>query len=193
MKGILNLTFLLFVALSHNIILSQPLQFAKEKIEIKIYNGYAVVTGDYTFINKNKKEITRTLFYPFPVNLSFSYPDTISVYDQNNKSVLFSKSSAGIYFGITVFTDSEATIKVKYTQRISSDTMKYILTSTQNWEHPLEKAVYKILLPKEFYLKDLSIKPYKKDSDSTYNIYIINIENFMPKTDLIVVWARRGK
>ncbi len=71
--------------------------------------------------------------------------------------------------------------------------MKYILTSTQNWIHPLEKAVYKILLPKEFYLKDISIKPYKKDSDSTYNIYIINKENFMPETDLIVVWARRGK
>ncbi len=75
MKGILNLTFLLFFTLSYyNIILSQPLQFAKEKIEVKVFNGYSVVTGDYTFINKNKKEITRTLFYPFPVNNLFFSP-----------------------------------------------------------------------------------------------------------------------
>ena len=193
MKGNLNLTFLLFIALSHNIILSQPLQFAKEKIEVKICDGYAVVTGDYIFINKNKKEITRTLFYPFPVNLSFSYPDTISVYDQNNKSISFTKSSAGIYFGVKVPADSETKVNVKYSQRISSDTMKYILTSTQNWIHPLKKAEYEIILPKEFDLKDLSIKPYKKDSDSTNNIYIINKQNFMPETDLTVTWARRGK
>ncbi len=140
MKGNLNLTFLLFIALSHNIILSQPLQFAKEKIEVKICDGYAVVTGDYIFINKNKKEITRTLFYPFPVNLSFSYPDTISVYDQNNKSISFTKSSAGIYFGVKVPADSETKVNVKYSQRISSDTMKYILTSTQNWIHPLKES-----------------------------------------------------
>jgi len=194
MKGISNLTFLLFFTLSYyNIILSQPLQFAKEKIEVKIYNGYAVVTGDYTFTNKNKNKLRSTLFYPFPVNQSHFYPDTISVYDQHNKTILFTKSSTGIYFRISVFPDSGTTISVKYSQRISSDTMKYILTSTQTWKHPLEKAEYIVSLPKQFDLKDISIKPYKKDSDSTDNIYIINKQNFMPETDLIIVWARRGK
>ena len=127
MMGTLNLTFLLFFTLSYyNIILSQPLQFAKEKIEVKVFNGYSVVTGDYTFINKNKKEITRTLFYPFPVNNLFFFPDTISVYDQNNKSISFTKSSAGIYFGIKVPADSETTVKVKYSERIASDMMNNI-------------------------------------------------------------------
>ena len=193
MKGILKLTFFLLIAPLYNITLSQPLQFAKEKIEVKINEGYSVVTGNYTFLNKNKNELSSTLFYPFPVSLSLSYPDTISVYNQNNKAIPFTKSSAGIYFNIKMSADSEATVNVKYCQKISSDTMKYILTSTQNWVHPLEKAEYKIMLPKEFDLEDISIKPYKKDSDSTNNIYIINKENFMPETDLIIVWARRGK
>jgi hypothetical protein len=194
MKGISNLTFLLFFTLSYcNIILSQPLQFAKEKIEVKIYNGYAVVTGDYTFTNKNKNKLRSTLFYPFPVNQSYFYPDTISVYAENNESISFTKSSTGVYFGIKVPADSETTVKVRYSQRISLDTMKYILTSTQSWIHPLEKAEYIISLPKEFDLKDISIKPYKKDSGSTDNIYTINKENFMPETDLIIAWARREK
>jgi hypothetical protein len=193
MKGILKLTFFLLTALSYNITLSQPLQFAKEKIEVKINEGYSVVTGNYTFLNKNKNELRSTLFYPFPVSLSLSYPDTISAYDQNHKAIPFTKSSAGIYFNIRMPADSETTVNVKYCQKTSSDTMKYILTSTQNWIHPLENAEYKIMLPKEFDLEDISIKPYKKDSDSTNNIYIINKENFMPETDLIIVWARRGK
>ena len=193
MKGISNLSFILFIVLPYNIILCQPLQFAKEKIEVKIYNDYSVVTGKYTFNNVSKNDLGTTLFYPFPVNSSYFYPDTISICDQDNKSTSFAKSSTGIYFVIKVPADSEAVIKVKYSQRISSDTMKYILTSTQNWIHPLEKAEYQIVLPKEFDLKDISIKPYEKDSSSTNNIYIINKQNFMPETDLIIVWARRGK
>ncbi len=174
MKGFFNLTFLLLITLSYNIILSQPLQFAKEKIEIKIHNSYSIVTGDYTFVNKNKSELSTTLFYPFPLNPFLSYPDTIIVYDANHKSILFTKSLDGIYFNIKVPIDSETTIKVKYSQKFSSNTMKYILTSTQKWVHPLEKAEYIISLPKEFDLKDISIKPYNKDSDPTDNIYIIN-------------------
>src|SRR3989339_150088 len=93
---------------------------------------------------------------------------------------------------IKVLPDSETTIKVSYRQKLTSEEMKYILTSTQSWKQPLEKAEYKILLTKKFELTNLSLKPDKKDSNSTYNIYYITKENFMPETDLIVKWARRG-
>ena len=193
MKGLLNIIFLFQIALSNNTILPQPLLFSEEAIEIKIYDGYTIVNGDYTFKNKSKNELTRALFYPFPVNLTSSYPDSIFVFVQDNKAISFTRSSTGIHFSIKVLPDSETTIKVSYRQKLTSEEMKYILTSTQSWKQPLEKAEYKILLTKKFELTNLSLKPDKKDSNSTYNIYYITKENFMPETDLIVKWARRGK
>ena len=192
-KGTINLIFLSCIIISFSTTISKPLHFSKEKIDIKIDEGLAIVNGTYTFINKSKNVLTRTLFYPFPVDKSFIYPDSIFVSDQNNKPIPFTKSSSGIYFSITAFTDSEATVKVTYLQRITSNEMKYILTSTQQWKQPLQKAEYKISLPIEFDLKSLSLKPDKENSNSTHNIYYITKENFMPETDLIITWARREK
>ena len=190
-KGMRNLIFLSSISIPFSTTISQPLYFSKEVIEIKICDGFAVVNGIYTFNCKSKNELTRTLFYPFYIDQSFSYPDSIFVSYKSNKTIRFTKSSAGIYFSITAAPDSETSINVTYLQRISSDEMKYILTSTQQWKLPLEKAEYKILLPLEFELKSLSLNPYQMDSDSAHNIYYINKENFMPETDLTVTWARR--
>ena len=191
-KKIVSLIFLFSIIITFSKTASQSLHFSKETIEVKIYNIFAEVNGIYTFNTNSQKELRRTLFYPFPVN-EYSFPDSIFITDLNNKTIPFKKTSSGIYFSITAISDSETTIKIFYRQRISSDEMRYILTSTQQWKQPLQKAEYKILLPKEFELKSLSINPYQMDSDSTHNIYYINKENFMPETDLIVTWARREK
>jgi hypothetical protein len=192
-KGILKIVFLSLLIISFEVALSQPLQFSEETIEIKIFEGFAIVSGDYTFVNKSSNKIVRSLYYPFPVSQSFPYPDSIFVNDLNNKPLSFSKSSSGVYFSIKVLPDSETTIKVTYKQKLTSREMKYILTSTKNWAHPLQKADYIVFLPKQFNLTSLSPEPFKKDSDSANNIYRITKKNFMPDTDLIIKWARRKK
>ncbi len=192
-NGIFKLIILSSLNISFKIALAQTLQFSSEAIEITISDGYAVVNGDYTFNNISENEINRTLFYPFPVSQSYPFPDSIFISDKNNKKIPFIKSSSGIYFSINIPSDSETAIKISYYQKLNSDEMKYILTSTQKWKHPLQKAEYKILLPKEFNLINLSLKPDKENSDLINNIYIINKQNFMPERDLIITWARRGK
>jgi len=192
-NGIFKLIILSSLIISFKIALAQTLQFSSEAIEITISDGYAVVNGDYTFNNISENEINRTLFYPFPVSQSYPFPDSIFISDKNNKKIPFIKSSSGIYFSINIPSDSETAIKISYYQKLNSDEMKYILTSTQKWKHPLQKAEYKILLPKEFNLINLSLKPDKENSDLINNIYIINKQNFMPERDLIITWARRGK
>jgi len=192
-NGIFKLIILSSLNISFKIALAQTLQFSSEAIEITISDGYAVVNGDYTFNNISENEINRTLFYPFPVSQSYPFPDSIFISDKNNKKIPFIKSSSGIYFSINIPSDSETAIKISYYQKLNSDEMKYILTSTQKWKHPLQKAEYKILLPKEFNLINLSLKPDKENSDLINNIYIVNKQNFMPDVDLIVTWARRGK
>jgi hypothetical protein len=187
-QGTIRFLFLLSINISFNTTISQPIHFTNETIEIKIYDGYAIINGSYIFVGNNK---VTTLFYPFPVNQYYAYPDSIFVTDLNNKEIRYTKSSSGIYFSISTLPDSETVIKVSYKQRLTSDEMKYILITTQQWKHPLRKAEYIISLPAEFELQNISIAPDRSDSDSTHNIYYITKENFMPDTDLIVTWARR--
>jgi len=139
-NGIFKLIILSSLNISFKIALAQTLQFSSEAIEITISDGYAVVNGDYTFNNISENEINRTLFYPFPVSQSYPFPDSIFISDKNNKKIPFIKSSSGIYFSINIPSDSETAIKISYYQKLNSDEMKYILTSTQKWKHPLQKA-----------------------------------------------------
>lgn len=191
-KGIIKWIFLSSIIISFGKSISQPLQFSEERIEIKIYDGYAIVNGNYSFKNNSIQMLNRTLFYPFPVSESFPYPDSIYIFNYN-EAVSFSKSSTGIYFSITVLTDSVTSVRISYRQKINSDEMKYILTSAQQWKKPLQKAEYIISLPLEFELQSLSLNPYEIESNTTNNIYYINKNNFMPETDLIITWARREK
>jgi hypothetical protein len=193
LKGILSLIFSLPIFIPFNITSAQPLQFSKEYIEIRISEDYSFINGAYTFSNNSNDIITRTLFYPFPVSKTNSYPDSIFVFNKDNKEIPFAKSSSGIYFTIEALPHSETVIKVLYVQKLFSDEMKYILTSTQQWIQPLQTAEYKILLPKEFELKSISLNPFNKVHDPVYNIYYIIKENYMPETDLFVSWIRRKK
>jgi len=185
--------FLLLVDIPFQQLKPQPIRFSEENIEILINDEYAIVNGKYTFRNKSNEEVNRTLFYPFPINQFLTYPDRIEVFDQDNKIIPFSKSSSGMYFSLIVPPKEESIIKVTYSQKLLSNEMKYILTTTQNWKSPLQKAEYKISLPLEFELKGLSLKADSIYSNSTYNIYYINKENFMPDKDLIIKWIRREK
>ena len=119
------------------------------------------------------------------------YPDSIQVFDLDNKPVPYKKSSKGVHFGVTVPPDSEISVKVKYSQKLLSNEMLYILKTTQSWKYPLRKAEYKIMLPIKFELKEISLQPFNQKSDSAYNTFYIHKENFMPVDDLIIKWEGR--
>ncbi len=175
---------------SSNVVLSQTFQFTREGIEIIIAIDYAAVTGIYQFRNNSNQDITRSLFYPFPVKDVLLYPDTIQVFDEKNNSIIFRKSSKGIRFSISCAPDTETSVKVHYIQRLLSNEMQYILKSTRSWKQPLLETEYKILLPLEFKLQEISLPSNKQDSNATHNIFYICKENFMPEGDLIIKWAR---
>jgi hypothetical protein len=181
----------LLLVICSNISFSQTFQFTRETIEILIDSNHAAVTGIYHFRNNWNQELTRSLFYPFPISDILFYPDIIQVFNSDNNPLPFKKSSKGIQFNITSQPNSEISVKVKYSQRFLSDEMQYILKSTQSWKHPLLKAEYKILVPLEFELQEISLPITSKDLNSAYNIFYIYKENFMPDNDLIIKWAGR--
>ena len=187
MKRCPIISLLVFIV-NLNFLQGQSFQFIRESIDIVIGDKYAAVTGIYYFRNNFNQEITKPIFYPFPINNILPYPDSIRVFDLKDNLIHFNKSSNGIHFTVYVPADSEISIKVKYSQKLLSNEMMYILKTTQNWKHPLLKAEYKISILKEFELKEISLEPYNRESNSSYNIFYIYKENFMPIDDLIIKW-----
>ncbi|RPI74333.1 MAG: DUF4424 domain-containing protein [Ignavibacteriales bacterium] len=192
-QGIVKLILLLPILISFSKTIPQSFYFSEEIIEIKIYEDYADVYGAYLFKSNSESDIKSTLYYPFPVSDSYPYPEEIKVFDKYYNEIHFTELSSGIYFSISLLPDSVSLIKVFYRQKLNTQTMKYILTTTRQWKRPLEKGEYVISLPEEFELKTLSLTPYSREIKSSRNIFHIKKENFMPETDLIISWAGRKK
>lgn len=169
-------------------------QFVREKIEITIRDNLCLVEGDYYFLNDHPTPIKRNLFYPFPIDYAMLYPDSIKVTDvQKNRNISFNKAKTGIYFPIEIPPRKTVRYKVFYSQKVTSDKVEYILTTTQKWGKALETADFIINLPIKFELKYLSYKYDKVEEVNNYFVYKIHTENFMPQKNLIVEWARRKK
>lgn len=182
----------------------QPVSFFKEKIEIIIEDKDFIVIGDYYFLNKSNQELKINLFYPFKINEHLSYPDSINVTNKINSPIHFTKEREGILIPLNIVSNDTAYFNVYYKQKSSINKAEYILTTTKYWKQPLQSAEYIIKIPEQFILKDISLKPYIEKTEYTsntnnsflkplYQTYLINKNNFMPDTNLIVEWARRSK
>jgi hypothetical protein len=75
--------------------------------------------------------------------------------------------------------------RIRYRQKVLSDSVKYILTSTNEWSHPLESAEYKLIVKNTFEINTFSYEPDQLYSIDGENIYYWNRQNFMPKSDMI--------
>ncbi len=173
---------------------SQLPRFLNEKIEITIGDQSCKIKGLYYFRNIKTSILKRTLYYPFVIDSCLVYPDTIKVLNhQNNENTSFVNTKSGIHFPIEIPPGKTVLYEVYYTQKILANKMEYILTTTQKWGKPLEKAEFIVNLPSKFELKFLSYEYDEKKEINNYYIYEIYKNNFMPKKNLIVEWARRSR
>lgn len=173
---------------------SQIPQFVKEKIELTIYEDVCRIEGHYIFRNNETTHIKRSLFYPFPIDSTLFYPDSIKIINvKENENISFIQSKSGIYFPIEILAKKAVFYKVIYSQKVKNNQIEYILTSTQKWGKPLEQAQFIIKLPLKLDLKYLSYKYDEKIEENNFIIFKIHKKNFMPEKNLIVKWAERLK
>jgi len=182
------------ILLISNTVFCQLPQFAGEKIEITIHDNYCSVKGTYTFRNNHSESIKRMLFYPFPIDSTLLFPDSIKISNvKKNKNISFVDAKTGIYFPIDVPAGKTVVYQVFYTQQTCTNKFEYILTSTQSWNRPLDFAEFIIKIPVELELKLLSYKSDSMEKVNHFNVYKFHKEKFMPTKNLLVEWARRRK
>ena len=123
-------------------------QFVREKIEITVKGDFCRIEGDYYFQNNQSSPLKRTLFYPFPIDSTMKYPDSIKVIDvQKSNNISFIHSKTSIYFPIEIPARKTVLYKVIYWQKTTNNKIEYILTTTQKWGRALKKADFIIKLP----------------------------------------------
>jgi hypothetical protein len=151
------------------------------------------VTGKYYFLNKSDKNINTNFYYPFVINKNFQFPDQILLQDKNNQPISFSKSKKGVFFPIKTSSKDISGFTAFYRQRTLSKKAEYILTTTQNWNLPFQKAEYVVNLPNYLRLKSISLQPDSMKTSPFYRTYFVTKDNFMPLVNLIVEWERSEK
>jgi hypothetical protein len=186
-------TLFLFCCLFWQYGFPQSLRFLGEKIEVTIHEDHAEVRGEYHFKNNSDQAVRRTLLYPFVINENLPYPDSISMFARGGKSISFNRQDNAVIFSVAVPPKGTGVYEVFYSQKTPAQKMEYILTTTQRWRQPLSFAEYVIKLPQSLLLKYLSLNPSGKAVDGDYKIYRVFKNNYMPKSNLIVEWARRIK
>ena len=185
-----NLKILLFILLFFSIMPAQNLQFFRERIELNVNGATCTVNGFYYFKNESGKAVKHTLYYPFVVNDSLPYPDSISVSNYfNQKSIGFQKTKEAIRFSVSVPAKSIMAYKVTYRQQTPARKMEYILTTTKFWGKPFQIAEYLIILPDSLTLTFSSLKNLKKLVVNGKVQHYIRLENYLPGKNFIIKWV----
>lgn len=157
------------------------ISFFEEHIDFSLNNDYFTINGIFSFSNLNNKTETQQIIFPF-ANETNSI-DSIRIINLNTLSNLsFTKLKSSILFKIAVPANDTVDLNIFYREKKSS-TNKYIITSTQSWGKPLNKAVYSLSTEKKIKIKKFSYQPDTVKNINDKKLYLWYKTEFMPQKD----------
>jgi hypothetical protein len=165
---------------------SQTISFYAEDLNFSLTKTDFEVDGLYYFRNHSDTEVKQILFYPFPDIAKYGDITFIHInIEGDSTSMLASRSDKGSLFKVKIPARGEAVYRIKYGQKLKSNSAKYIITTTQAWNEAFELAKYSLTFPASIVIDSLSINP-----DSTVILdgqkkYFWQRKHFMPESDFI--------
>jgi hypothetical protein len=178
-----------FSCLSSHIQGQNHVSFFEEHIDFQIDSNYFIINGIYSFYNNSNHSVNQRIIFPFADKTTEI--DSIRLLNLNShKRTQFKRLDNSISFDLNLDAKDTVDINIYYRQRISSEN-KYIITSTQSWGKPLEKAIYTLTTDKNQKIKSFSYEPDSLDSSHNKKIYFWRKNQFMPKLDFIVTIDKR--
>ncbi len=99
------------------------------------------VRGYYYFVNTDTVRSSVSIYYPFPVDSTLSYPHRIEVQRMSDRIPLrYLVKREGIVWDMAIPGHAADSIRVVYRQYAPLHSGRYILSTTRYWKKPLEKA-----------------------------------------------------
>ena len=185
-----TLVFFLFVfLLSSNSKAQNPVSFFAEYIDFILDSQYFSINGIYSFRNNSGKIVNQQILFPFAVKTTLI--DTIRVTDLNSQQMLnFIVMDSAILFTLKILPKDSTDINIFYRQK-SSAKNTYIITTTQMWGQPLEKAIYTLTTQKDLAINSFSYNPDSmKISDSNKKIYLWKKYHFSPQLNFDILMKK---
>jgi hypothetical protein len=166
----------------------QPVEFARERIVIFVDGANIAVDGYYVLKNPTPRDRIQSLFYPFPVDSAHTFPDSISVW-QNEEPVPFERVVDGVVFSVEIPAEKSVGFRVVYRQTCFDNTGCYILTTTSAWSRPLEWADFEIIFAEGVELEWASYELTPISKSEGLSRYEFSREDFMPDKDMCMRWT----
>lgn len=181
----MKISFIICLFAATNVF-SQGITFYREDINFTIDRNYFYVDGYYWFANNSDKNVEGTIYFPVGNKNDRVVFDSVQVFvmPQSVSKSIMHKTSLGFYFRVNVNVGDTVTYNIKYRQKLSGDSVKYILLSTKTWNKPLVYAVYKLIVKQNIAIKKFSYTPDKVYSINNEKIFYWEQKNFMPERDM---------
>jgi hypothetical protein len=136
------------------------------------------------------------MLYPFPQNTELGNVTSVvgsSVYPEKDPNVIKSFNQKAAHFRLKIHPYDTAVIHIIYKQEIKNNMAEYILTSTQAWNKPLEKADFTLKIPINIKIDSLSYNADSLCCFKDYFLYKWYFKDFMPDRNFYVSFSRIKK
>lgn len=183
MKEVINIVLILSSS-----IFSQGVIFFGEDITFRLDKEYFIVDGIYCFFNETDKPVEKIIYYPFPSHNTTGEVDSISIYnisEQKEENAL-EISDNGFRYLLMIAANDTTIYRIGYRQRVRISCVKYILTSTAEWNKPLEWAKYKLVADDKAEINKFSYEPDRSYQFDNEKIFYWERRNFLPEFDFVI-------
>ena len=177
-----SLVFLFLATL--NLKAQSSVSFFEEHIDFSIDSQYFNVNGIYSFYNISDQIVNQDILFPFAVKTTLI--DSIRIINLNNlEKVQFKCLENAIYFHLTYSPKDTLDINIFYRQKVTAINT-YIITTTQAWGNPLNKAIYRLTSPRNMPIQSFSYIPDSMKIVDDKNVFFWDKYHFAPQIDFDV-------
>jgi hypothetical protein len=160
-----------------------PVHFAREEIAMDVRPGTLEVRGMYHFTCSSKEPLLASMSYPFPLDSTHLYPDSIEI-----KQHEFQRQDSGVSFRMRFQPNAEDSFFACYRQPLMTNSATYIVTTTRKWKRPIDLARFRVTVPASFRDVELTFKPDSVVKSGSAVTYHFTRKRFFPDRDVTVTW-----
>ncbi len=170
--------------------------FFKEEITLSVNDSDVTVNGVYYFRNNTDKIGKFPVLFPFHVDSLSLFPNLIKAYiidsatvnDLNYQKI---RKANSISIAIPIKSQAVTIWHLDYSQKIKAPKARYIITTTNAWDKPLEEVTYKFIVPSDFDSLTAWPTPDTAFIDESNMILICHKTDFLPQQDMEISWRRK--
>ncbi len=164
--------------------------------------GALEVRGMYHFTCSAREPLVASVFYPFPLDSTHLYPESIELRTSNanrqsadsevRSSALelrtFVRQDSGVAFRMRFRPEAEDSFFAYYRQPLKANSATYIVTTTRKWKRPIDLARFRVTVPASFKDVKLTFKADSVAKSESAVTYFFTRKKFYPDRDVTVTW-----